>query len=137
VNNKGEITVGNRYYVTSMTPDKASPENLLQVSRVHWRIENEVHWTSDVLLREDARRTPLSKHPTAILWPCCVPWPGVFWPCCTQNLAFERLQRPMNGTIRTSQSGAMRGRRDMLHSLLQLLFVPLLDTTDFDLVDPA
>ena len=54
VNNKGEITVGNRYYVTSMTPEKASPENLLQASRVHWRIENEVHWTSDVVFREDA-----------------------------------------------------------------------------------
>jgi predicted transposase YbfD/YdcC len=138
-NNKGEITVGNRYYATSMTPDKASPENLLQASRVHWRIENEVHWTSDVVFREDARRTPLSKHPTAILVVAML-----------RTMA-RNILAMLRSKSRFQEAPACGERRDpnqperwcapswrhVLESLLQMLFVPLLDTTAFDLVDPA
>ena len=42
------------YFVTSLSPEKASPENLMQIARGHWTIENRVHYVRDVTLREDA-----------------------------------------------------------------------------------
>lgn len=60
-----EVTVGNRYFVTSepaLEGDKA-----LQLIRAHWRCENEGHWTADAIWDEDARRTPWTKHPDGVL----------------------------------------------------------------------
>ena len=41
------------YGVTSLTPDKASPAQLLQLVRDHWAIENRLHWVRDVTFDED------------------------------------------------------------------------------------
>jgi len=42
------------YFVTSLSPEQISPENLMQIARGHWVIENRVHYVRDVTLGEDA-----------------------------------------------------------------------------------
>jgi len=61
------ISVGNRYYVTSLSVDEMSPKQALATSRAHWRCENETHWTDDAELAEDRRRHAWSRHPHGLL----------------------------------------------------------------------
>jgi len=42
--------------ITSLTPDKATPERLLNLNRRHWSIENELHYVRDVTFDEDHSR---------------------------------------------------------------------------------
>jgi len=41
------------YAVTSLPRERAGPDDLLALWRDHWRIENQLHWRRDVILRED------------------------------------------------------------------------------------
>lgn len=41
------------YGVTSLTPEKANAQTLLELSRSHWEIENSLHWVRDVVYDED------------------------------------------------------------------------------------
>ena len=41
------------YGITSLAPDKATPDRILALNRQHWNIEAS-HWLRDTLLREDA-----------------------------------------------------------------------------------
>ena len=50
----GEITHQTQYGITSLTPVKASAEDLLKIRRGHWTIENKLHWLRDVIFEEDA-----------------------------------------------------------------------------------
>ena len=50
----GEITHQKQYGITSLTPEKASAEDLLKLRREHWTIENKLHWVRDVIFDEDA-----------------------------------------------------------------------------------
>lgn len=43
-----------RLYITSLEPD---PKSILAAVRAHWRIENNLHWTMDVIFDEDRCRT--------------------------------------------------------------------------------
>ena len=61
------ISVGNRYYVTSLSTEALSPTEAMSISRGHWRCENETHWTSDAELQEDRRRHSWSRHPNGVL----------------------------------------------------------------------
>ncbi len=45
------------YAVTSLTPDQASPADLLALWRAHWAIENSLHWVRDVVFGEDHATT--------------------------------------------------------------------------------
>jgi len=63
----GVVTVGNRYYVTSKTPDALVPRTALTLCRSHWRCENCTHWTADAELMEDRRRPAWSRHPMGSL----------------------------------------------------------------------
>jgi hypothetical protein len=63
----GERTVGNRYYVTSLQPEKFGPKAALSTTRAHWRCELETHWTADAELGEDRRRLTWSRHPDGVL----------------------------------------------------------------------
>lgn len=42
------------YGFTSLTPEQAGPERLLELIRAHWAIENKLHYRRDGTLREDA-----------------------------------------------------------------------------------
>jgi predicted transposase YbfD/YdcC len=63
----GNVTVGNRYYVTSLSPDVLSAASALTTCRAHWRCENNTHWTADAELMEDRRRPAWSRHPQGSL----------------------------------------------------------------------
>jgi len=63
----GEVTVGNRYYVTSKSPNALVARSALKLSRAHWRCENCTHWTADAELQEDRRRLAWSRHPNGVL----------------------------------------------------------------------
>ena len=58
--------MGNRYYVTSLPTDRLEPRAALNISRAHWRCEDETHWTADAELQEDRRRLARSRHPNGV-----------------------------------------------------------------------
>jgi len=41
------------YGFTSLSPDQASADQLITLTRQHWTIENQVHWVRDVVFSED------------------------------------------------------------------------------------
>lgn len=47
------------YGLTSRSPERSSPEHLLYLSRMYWRIENGLHYRRDVTFHEDATRMTL------------------------------------------------------------------------------
>ncbi len=50
---QGKITTETSYLITSLSPDQASPSQLLHLARGHWGIENRLHWVRDVTFDED------------------------------------------------------------------------------------
>lgn len=58
-----------RIYVSSIPWRELSPKRLLQMVRLHWKIENGANWTADVILEEDSRR-PCNKGfgPNVVSW---------------------------------------------------------------------
>ena len=51
--NQGRTTCETVYGITSLRPDQASPQRLLEIVRTHWNIENGLHYRRDETLRED------------------------------------------------------------------------------------
>jgi predicted transposase YbfD/YdcC len=49
---KGAESVEYRYFIISHLEGQ-SPSDILSIIRKHWSIENHLHWTKDVVLRED------------------------------------------------------------------------------------
>ena len=49
----GEQRWETSYAITSMGPEKASPDELIKLWREHWHIENRLHWVRDVTYDED------------------------------------------------------------------------------------
>lgn len=57
---------GNRYFVTNLPSGRLDGRVWLQAIRAYWRIENNGNWTADTIWKEDARRTPWCRVPTAV-----------------------------------------------------------------------
>ncbi len=51
----GTREVENRYFITSLPWGRLSGNEILDLVRLHWGLENGCHWTMDVVLGEDAR----------------------------------------------------------------------------------
>lgn len=49
----GAVRRETAYIITSLAPEKASPEKLMALVRDHWSIENRSHWVRDVTFDED------------------------------------------------------------------------------------
>jgi predicted transposase YbfD/YdcC len=49
----GKASTATRYFVTSMAPDA---KKIMRAIRAHWAVENNLHWTLDIVFREDASR---------------------------------------------------------------------------------
>ena len=54
------------YGITSLTPQAASPDQVLQLWHEHWHIENKSHWVRDVVFGEDASRARTGTLPEAL-----------------------------------------------------------------------
>ena len=50
---EGKITHETVYGITSLGPDQAGPQRLLEIVRTHWNIENGLHYRRDETMRED------------------------------------------------------------------------------------
>jgi hypothetical protein len=64
--------------ITSRTPKRASPSQLLALARGHWSIENRLHWVRDVTFDEDRCRARTG-HAAQLL-------------ACLRNLAISLLR---------------------------------------------
>ena len=51
----GETTSEDRYYVTNYAAAGLNPAQWLYLIRSHWKVENNCHWTYDVVFAEDDR----------------------------------------------------------------------------------
>jgi predicted transposase YbfD/YdcC len=49
----GRTTNETTYAITSLSPQRATPAQLLTEWREHWHIENKLHWVRDVTFDED------------------------------------------------------------------------------------
>jgi predicted transposase YbfD/YdcC len=49
----GRTTCETAYAITSLSPQRATPAQLLTAWREHWHIENKLHWVRDVTFDED------------------------------------------------------------------------------------
>jgi predicted transposase YbfD/YdcC len=62
----GRTTHELAYGMTSLTPTRLPPADLLALIRAHWHIENRTHWRRDVTLAEDACRISLGQTPQVL-----------------------------------------------------------------------
>ena len=54
------------YGVTSLSPERGTPERLLALVRGHWQIENQLHWVRDVTFDEDRSQVRCGNIPQVI-----------------------------------------------------------------------
>ncbi|MGL6030451.1 MAG: ISAs1 family transposase, partial [Legionella sp.] len=47
----GEVIVEKRHIISSLAPD--NPSRILRATRMHWQVENSLHWSLDVTFNED------------------------------------------------------------------------------------
>jgi predicted transposase YbfD/YdcC len=62
----GEVSEEITYGVTSLTPEEATPNELLTIVRDHWGIENGLHYRRDMTLLEDRSRVRTGHAPQAL-----------------------------------------------------------------------
>jgi len=61
---KGDSQQETAYYITSLDPDA---ERILNATRQHWSIENQLHWVMDVTFNEDQMRTRQGNSPQNLI----------------------------------------------------------------------
>lgn len=69
IKSTGNTSTESTCFITSLPESSTTPEQLLALNRDHWAIENQLHWTKDVIMREDraTNRTGSSPHALAEL----------------------------------------------------------------------
>jgi hypothetical protein len=63
---KGVTTQEVVYGITSLKPEQASAQKLLELTRGHWGIENRLHYVRDVTLGEDGCRVRKGSAPQVL-----------------------------------------------------------------------
>lgn len=54
---RGVVATETALLITSLPPERATPQKLLELNRNHWAIENRLHWVRDTVLKEDAAKS--------------------------------------------------------------------------------
>jgi hypothetical protein len=62
----GQWQIEVHFRVTSLPPEQARPAQLLDLSRGHWAVENQLHYVRDVTLGEDASQIRSGAAPQAM-----------------------------------------------------------------------
>ena len=63
---RGKKTIETVYAITSLSAQRAGPQQLLALSRAHWGIENCLHYVRDVTCREDLARAHAGHAPQVL-----------------------------------------------------------------------
>ena len=63
---RGKKTIETVYAITSLSAQRAGPQQLLALSRAHWGIENCLHYVRDVTCREDHARAHAGHAPQVL-----------------------------------------------------------------------
>jgi hypothetical protein len=124
-NDDEEVTVGERYFVSSESPDELEALEAYRLARAHWRCENEGHWTADAIWDEDARRTPWTRDPRGVVNV------GILRVLAINILA---LLRSMS-CIRKGDRAVTPGWSQVVEYAVQVLLEPALETGAFDEFD--
>ncbi len=66
---RGVATTESVFYITSLSPQEASPTRLLRLIRGHWRIENQLHYVRDVSAERMRAGSRQAEPPRC--WPGC------------------------------------------------------------------
>jgi predicted transposase YbfD/YdcC len=96
----GKTAVATRYVVLSK---RLSPRKLMEVVRAHWSIENQLHWTLDVVFDEDDARSRKNYAPENL---------AVLRRLALNLLRTHPLQRSIHGKIQRAAR-----RKDFLFEL--------------------
>jgi hypothetical protein len=60
--------------ITDLDQSQIRPDEIADILRGHWHIENRLHWIREVTVAEDhARSAPATDQPS---WPCCATSPS-------------------------------------------------------------
>ena len=69
----GHTETDERFYISSLPADERSAQRLGEISRVHWSVENRLHWVLDMHFDQD------KSIPT--IFPTALPSTSWRWPC--------------------------------------------------------
>jgi hypothetical protein len=101
----GEVEIETSYGITSLSPEKASPERLLRLNRGHWGIENRSHYVRDVTFDEDRQQVRTKTGPQML--------------ACLKNFAIS-LIRLFGGKNIASMTRALAASNAAVLSMLGL-----------------
>lgn len=118
-----DVSVGNRYYVSSKSLKQLSASVALRLSRVYWRCENEGHWTADVILEEDRLKGRLSRHPNGVL---VAGW---------LRMVAQNVLAVLRSLSRSATKEIKPSWKEVLEYVFVSFFEHALDTTRFDAVE--
>lgn len=98
-----------RIYVTDLTPDQASPANLLRLTVGHWNIES-LHWIRDVTYGEDLSQVRVGTTPRVM--------------ATLRNLAISMIRHTAGITASIASATRQLGRQPDI--TLDMLGIPAL-----------
>lgn len=107
----GKVEIEERYFLSSIPPQKLTDAQVMQVIRMHWRIENNGNWISDTAFQEDD--SPCANHALVLI-------------SLMRMLAYNIISRLKTRRLRLAQARAMSWKAIMKlieHAVVQLITV--------------
>ena len=105
----GKVEIDERYFLSSLAPQKLTNAQVMQVIRMHWRIENNGNWITDVAFREDD--SPFANHALVLI-------------SLMRMIAYNIISRLKTRRLRLAQARAMSWTAIMKlveHAVTQLI----------------
>jgi len=116
-------SVGRRYFISNERMTELPVNEALKLCRLHWRCENEGHWTSDVMFGEDRRRAVGTTDPR-----------GMVVLSLVRQLA-QNLLALLRSLSRYDVAEGKPSWRMVMEHGLAALFDPVIDAERFELCD--